>query len=60
MSLESWSIIWKIVFITGVSLFAILTILVIVGGAIDIGKLIRRLKNDAGQSGISESPSDED
>jgi hypothetical protein len=36
MSIESWSIFWKIVFIIGVSTFAILSVLVIFGGAKDI------------------------
>ncbi|KPL15343.1 MAG: hypothetical protein AMS26_07840 [Bacteroides sp. SM23_62] len=60
MSIESWSIIWKIVFVIGVSMFAILAILVIAGGARDIVKLIQRLKNDDEVSGISETISDEE
>jgi hypothetical protein len=60
MSIESWSIIWKIVFVIGVSMFAILAILVIAGGARDIGKLIQRLKADEDESGISETISDEE
>ena len=47
MSIDTWIIIWKLLFIIGVSLFAILAILVIFGGAKDIRKLIRRLKSDA-------------
>jgi len=35
MSIESWTIFWKIVFIIGVGMFAILSILVIIGGAED-------------------------
>ena len=50
MSVEAWSLVWKIVFFTGISLFAILSVLVIFGGARDIGKLIRKLKQDAGSS----------
>jgi len=46
MSIESWSIVWKFVFFMGVSLFAILSVLVITGGARDIKKLIQRLKED--------------
>ena len=53
MSIESWSIFWKIVFIIGVGMFAILSLLVIVGGAMDVGKLIKRLKNDAEDSETS-------
>lgn len=60
MSIESWSLFWKIVFIIGVGMFAILTVSVIVGGAIDVGKLIQRLKNDADESDISGTISDEE
>ena len=60
MSVESWSIVWKIVFIIGVGMFAILSILVIIGGAVDVGKLIRRLKSDAEESQASETLSDEE
>jgi hypothetical protein len=60
MSIESWSIFWKIVFIIGVGMFAILSILVIIGGARDIGLLIQRLKKEGEDPGISETISDED
>lgn len=46
------------VYFTGVSLFAVLAVLVIFGGAKDIGKLIRRLRQDT--AGQSEPGSDED
>jgi len=60
MSVESWSIFWKIVFFIGVGMFAILSLLVIVGGAFDVGKLIRRLKSDAEESQSSGTISDEE
>jgi len=60
MSVESWSIFWKIVFFIGVGMFAILSLLVIVGGALDVGKLIRRLKRDAEESQTSGTVSDEE
>ena len=60
MSIESWTIFWKIVFIIGVGMFAILTVLVTVGGAIDVRKLIRRLKSEAKESQTSEPLSDEE
>jgi len=60
MSVESWSIFWKIVFFIGVGMFAILSLLVIVGGALDVGKLIRRLKSDAEESQTSGTVSDEE
>ena len=60
MSVESWSIFWKIVFFIGVGMFAILSLLVIVGGALDVGKLLRRLKRDAEESQSSGTISDEE
>ena len=60
MSIESWSIVWKIVFFMGVSLFAILSVLVITGGARDIKKLIRRLKEDSKNSSTDDTLSDEE
>ena len=60
MGIEGWSILWKIVFVIGVGTFAILSILVIFGGARDIGKLIRRLKEGADESEASGPVSDEE
>ena len=60
MSVESWTLVWKIVFFAGVSLFAVLAILVIFGGAKDVGKLIRKLKQEARDSNQSEPFSDEE
>ena len=60
MSIESWTIFWKIVFVIGVSTFAILSVLVIFGGAKDIAKLIRRLKDDAEDPETSGPLSDEE
>ena len=60
MSINAWALVWKIVFFTGVSLFAILAVLVIFGGAKDVGKLIRKLKQDALEADHSEPASDED
>lgn len=60
MSIESWSIFWKIVFIIGVGTFAVLTVFVIVGGARDIKTLIQRLKKEGEDPGFSDTISDED
>jgi hypothetical protein len=60
MSIDSWSIFWKIVFLIGVGMFAILSVLVIIGGAIDVGRLIRRLKKEGEEPGTSEIISDEE
>lgn len=60
MSIDAWTIVWKIVFFTGVSLFAVLAVFVIFGGARDVGKLIRKLKQDALDNDHSEPASDEE
>jgi hypothetical protein len=60
MSVDSWSIFWKIVFIIGVGTFAVLTVFVIVGGARDISTLIQRLKKEGEDPGLSDSISDEE
>ena len=60
MSIEAWALVWKIVFFTGVSLFAVLAVLVIFGGAKDVGNLIRKLKQDALDPDQSEPDSEED
>ena len=44
MSLEFWSILWKGTFIVGVVLFAALASVVAVGGARDIVRLLRTLR----------------
>jgi hypothetical protein len=58
--MEGWSIFWKIVFVIGVSTFAILSVLVIIGGARDIVKLIQKLRKESEEPGSSETISDED
>ncbi len=44
MPLEFWIVLWKVVFIGGVGLFAALTVVVTIGGARDIAKLLRTLR----------------
>ncbi len=60
MSIESWTIFWKILFIIGVGMFAILSIVVIIGGAKDIRTLIQRLKKEDEEPGLSDYISDEE
>ena len=59
MSVETWSLIWKIVFFAGVILFGVLVLPVIFGDAEDIGKLIKRLEEEPGSSAGSEPGSEE-
>ncbi len=46
MPLEFWILLWKALFIVGVGLFAILAIVVSIGGAVDIRRLFRTLREE--------------
>ena len=43
MTLQQWMLIWKIVLIGGISLFAILAVVVSIGGFFDVRRLFRTL-----------------
>jgi hypothetical protein len=47
MSIEFWIVLWKYVLIGGVGLFAALAIVVTIGGARDIVKLLRQLREQS-------------
>ena len=47
MSTETWMTIWKIVLIGGIGLFAVLAVIVSIGGFLDVAKLIKRLREDS-------------
>ena len=47
MSIDFWIILWKGVLIGGIALFAILAVVVTIGGARDIVKLLRQLRKQA-------------
>jgi hypothetical protein len=44
MSLDSWIVLWKTMFVSGVGLFAALSVVVTIGGARDIVRLLRDLR----------------
>ena len=44
MPIDFWIVLWKCVLIGGVGLFAALAVVVTIGGACDIAKLLRQLK----------------
>jgi hypothetical protein len=53
MSVEFWMGLWKIVLIGGFGLFATLAIVVTIGGAIDVGRLLKSLREEhARASGV--------
>ena len=47
MPIDFWILLWKCVLIGGVGLFTLLAIVVTIGGAYDIRKLLRQLKDTA-------------
>jgi hypothetical protein len=62
MSIEFWIGLWKLVLIAGLGLFATLAVVVTIGGALDVIKLFRTLRqqhvqqatDDQSSSGSSE------
>ena len=54
MPLENWILLWKIVLIGGVTLFAILAVVVTIGGARDVAKLLRQLKSNSEEESTHE------
>ena len=44
MSLDSWIVLWKTMFVSGVGLFTALSVVVTIGGARDIARLLRDLR----------------
>jgi len=44
MSIESWIVLWKVVLIAGVAMFAVLAVVVTIGGARDVRKLLTTLR----------------
>ncbi len=51
MPIDYWIMLWKGVLIGGVGLFAVLAVVVTIGGARDIVKLLHRLKSAQTQEG---------
>ena len=46
MPIEFWSWLWTIMLIVGIGLFATLAVAVTIGGALDIRKLLRTLREE--------------
>ena len=43
----TWELLWKITFFFGVGVFAVLTVLVTIGGAKDIKRMLAELKKES-------------
>ena len=56
MSLEFWITLWKIVLIGGVLLFAVLAVVVTIGGARDVVRLLRSLRRQHAEDESLPSP----
>jgi len=50
MPIEFWIVLWKTVLIGGVGLFAVLAIAVSIGGAVDVCRLLKTLREEHAQS----------
>ncbi len=46
MPVEYWILLWKGLLIVGVSLFAVLAVVVTIGGALDIRRLFKTLREE--------------
>jgi hypothetical protein len=46
MPLEFWILLWKVVLIGGIGLFAVLAVVVTIGGAMDIRRLFKTLREE--------------
>jgi len=47
MSTEAWITLWKIVLIGGIGAFALLAVVVSIGGFFDVAKLLKTLRENA-------------
>ena len=50
MSVDTWILLWKVVLIVGVALFAALAVVVSIGGAVDVRNLFRTLREQHAQN----------
>jgi hypothetical protein len=50
MSIDAWMTLWKVVLIGGIGLFAILAVVVSIGGFFDVIKLLASLRENAEDS----------
>ena len=47
MSIDAWMTLWTIVLVGGIGLFAVLAVVVTIGGFFDVLKLLANLRADA-------------
>jgi hypothetical protein len=45
----SWMLLWKIVLLFSIGCFAIMAVVVTIGGAVDVYRLFERLRKDEGR-----------
>jgi hypothetical protein len=56
MTLDHWMLVWAIVLVGGIGLFALLAVVVTVGGLIDVGRLLRFLREQHARSDREKAP----
>lgn len=59
MPLEFWILLWKAVLIIGLALFATLAVVVTVGGALDVRRLLATLREEHRQAQSTEDVPDD-
>ena len=50
MSLDFWTMLWEAVLLGSVGLFAVLVVVVAIGGAVDVARLLRSLREEHARS----------
>ncbi|MBC8354665.1 MAG: hypothetical protein H8E66_21925 [Planctomycetes bacterium] len=45
----SWMLLWKVVLLLSIGCFALMAVIVTIGGAVDVRRLFRRLREDEGE-----------
>jgi len=58
MSIEFWIGLWQVVLVAAIALFAALAVVVTIGGAIDVRKLFRTLKEQHAEEQDPDAPSE--
>ena len=53
--METWAAFWKYIFLASVTVFALMSVWVTIGGFLDIKKLFAGLKDEKNQKSIDEN-----
>ncbi len=50
MSIEFWIVLWKVLLLGAVAAFAVLAVVVTIGGFVDVFRLLKRLRHEHARS----------